>query len=420
MRIWLVTIGEPWPIDGINPRLHRTGSMAFLYAGLGDQVVWFNNTFDHYKKKHRFPLGTTIEPLPNLTLIGLHGKAYKRNVSLERINHHREVATEWERISENLPKPDIIVASMPPLELSRAAVRFGRRNHIPVVVDIRDLWPDIFLEVFPKGTKWIGKVAIAPFYKMLDESVRDASAISGVSEHAVDWALSSAGKHRSKYDGQLPLAYSPDMFSSSEITAAREFWDRVGIRAGDTELTICFFGTFTPRIDLDVVLSAARQIPASMKDKIRLVLCGIGALADKVKACSSDTPGVIAPGWLNGAQINVLMQRSHVGLLPYPDTFAKIVPNKVFDYLSGGLPVLTCLRGVTSDLIIGNQAGWMYNSGDAEDLVRMLVKLSQNRSGIAEAAICSAKLSKHFTAKKIYGEFRERLKSIIEAESKPQ
>ena len=31
MRIWLITIGEPLPIDGTNDRLHRSGMLANLF-----------------------------------------------------------------------------------------------------------------------------------------------------------------------------------------------------------------------------------------------------------------------------------------------------------------------------------------------------------------------------------------------------
>ena len=34
------------------------------------------------------------------------------------------------------------------IELCAAAISFGRSNGIPVVVDIRDLWPDSYIDLF--------------------------------------------------------------------------------------------------------------------------------------------------------------------------------------------------------------------------------------------------------------------------------
>ena len=41
-------------------------------------------------------------------------------------------------------KPDIIVVSLPTIEFSYEACRYGEKNNVPVIVDVRDLWPDSF------------------------------------------------------------------------------------------------------------------------------------------------------------------------------------------------------------------------------------------------------------------------------------
>jgi len=417
LLIWLITIGEPWPIDGDNPRLHRTGTMARLYAKGGDRVVWFNNTFDHFRKAHRFAQSTIIEPQPNLTLVGLHGRAYSKNVSIERILHHRGVTADFRRVAKTMPKPDVIVASMPPLELSRAAVRYGERHSVPVIVDIRDIWPDIFLEVFPKNLQWAGGLAIAPFYRMLRESVNKASAISGITEHAVDWALNNATKPRGQFDGDLPLAYEPEEFSVAALTQAGKYWDDIGICADSKVLTVCFMGSLTRRVEFDTVLAAARMFPPEMEGKVRFVLCGAGERAKDIKKCADESRFMISPGWINAPQIAVLMQRSQIGLMPYPSShdFTRLLPNKFFDYCVGGLPILTCLTGHLSNLLAKSGAGWMYRNNDPADLVRVLTELSEHRELIAQSADNVVELAKDYSGAKVYGEFRTRLGKIVAA-----
>ena len=415
MKIWLVTIGEPWPTDGVAPRLHRTGTMARIYARGGDEVVWFNNTFDHYKKKHRYANPTVVSVEPNLTLVGLYGRSYSKNISVARIMHHRQVAANFLEVAETLAVPDIIVASMPPLELSRAAVRYGKKNNVPVIVDIRDLWPDIFLEAFPKPLLWAGRIAIAPFYRMLHESVNDAAAVSGVSEHAVDWALVNGGRPRRPFDGQLPLARQSEHASAEALESAGKFWDAFGITENSESLNICFLGNLTRRIEFDPILAAARMLPAHLNGKIKLVLCGAGDRAEDIDKCAKETNFLIAPGWVNAPQISVLMKRSQVGILPYPssDDYVKLMPNKFFDYLGGGLPILTSLTGHTGDTILRFGAGWLYRNNNPQDLLSVIMELSGNRELVTQAAAGSAKLAKLYSADVIYGEFRERLKSIV-------
>lgn len=416
LLIWLVTIGEPWPIDGENPRLHRTGTMARLYARGGDEVVWFNNTFDHYRKEHRFDRSTTIHPEPNLTLVGLQGRAYKKNVSVARILHHRDTATDWERIVKDMPVPDIIVASMPSLELARSAVRYGEKHNAPVVVDIRDLWPDIFLEAAPKGFEWAGRIAVSPFYAMLKEGVRKAAAVSGVTESAVDWARNHAGMPRGVFDGHLPLAYEPEEFFGAAMADASRFWDERGVRADSLELTVCFLGNLTKRIEFDTVLQAARQFPKEMEGKVRFVLCGAGDRAADIAACAAETKFMLAPGFVNAPKIAVLMQRSQIGLLPYPssDDYVRLLPNKFFDYCVGGLPILTSLKGHLTSLLQKSGAGWTYENNVPSDLIRILTELSNDRARVSAATAAVAELAKGYTGKKIYGEFRDRLARIVE------
>jgi len=51
MRIWLVTIGEPLPIDGSNERLYRMGIIANLLVKKGHKIIWWSSTFNHVRKK---------------------------------------------------------------------------------------------------------------------------------------------------------------------------------------------------------------------------------------------------------------------------------------------------------------------------------------------------------------------------------
>ena len=54
-------------------------------------------------------------------------------------------------------KPDIILTSIPSIELSKVAVKYANKFNIPIVLDIRDLWPDVFFEILPKSTQLLVK-----------------------------------------------------------------------------------------------------------------------------------------------------------------------------------------------------------------------------------------------------------------------
>ena len=53
MNLWIVSVGEPLPVDGANTRLRRMGNLA-TYASQRDvKVEWFSVSFDHYTKIQR-------------------------------------------------------------------------------------------------------------------------------------------------------------------------------------------------------------------------------------------------------------------------------------------------------------------------------------------------------------------------------
>ena len=54
MKIWIVTIGEPTLLDSKNPRLLRSAILANKLTEKEVDVTFFNSTFDHTQKKHRF------------------------------------------------------------------------------------------------------------------------------------------------------------------------------------------------------------------------------------------------------------------------------------------------------------------------------------------------------------------------------
>jgi glycosyltransferase involved in cell wall biosynthesis len=308
---------------------------------------------------------------------------------------------------------------MPPLELSMAAVRYGGAHGVPVVVDIRDMWPDIWLDLAPKPLRPVARLALTPFYRMLRTSVDLSSAVTGIAGRAVEWALAHGTRKPNAFDSPLPLAYQPGEISPAAFEAADREWRQMGIVDDPQRLTVCFFGSLSRRLAFDTVFSAMACLPSSLAGRLRLVMCGAGERADELKARARTCPSILMPGWIDAAQITALMRLSHIGLLPYPNTddFLSSIPNKVYDYLSGGLPILTSLRGTTGELIEREKCGWIYSNDEPESLVAQLTALTNDREEIRRAALASVRVAKLFSAAKVYGDFRVKLDDITRAYS---
>jgi glycosyltransferase involved in cell wall biosynthesis len=370
MRVWLITIGEPLPTDGPQARLLRTGMLASALAEAGHDVVWWSSTFDHTHKRYRFHAETDLSV--GYTLHLLHAVAYTQNVSVHRILHHRNVARAWSRWASRLPKPDVIVCALPPLELCEVAVRYGRQRDVPVVLDIRDLWPDVFLDLAPAWMRGLMRFALTPLFAQARRVCAGATAWIGVTPAYVQWAATCAGRPPSMLDGDFPIGYAQTMPPPHEKEAAEDFWRARGV--DPTTFIVCFFGTLGRQFDLETVIAAARKLQGKGRP-FRFVLCGHGDHAARYQRLASDCENVLFPGWMNATQIWTLMRISAAGLAPYVScaNFKANIPNKPAEYFSARLPVLSGIRGALADLLEAHQCGITYDSAD--DLVYALIRL---------------------------------------------
>ena len=415
MNIWLVTIGEPLPSDGMDVRLYRTGLLADILANQGHSVIWWSSAYDHMKKATRFKNDTTIFFGSNYKLKLLSATAYSQNVSIKRALNHVEIARVFSREALIQKRPDIILVSLPTLELSLAAVKYGKLNKIPVVIDIRDLWPDIFTSIIPGFMRPFSQLLLLPFTMMMKTICRDATAIIGITPRIIEWGLHYAGREGTCWDRDFPLAYPDAPLEDGLIHAAEIFWDNLGIYDGDdNQFVTCFFGTLGRQFDIETVIEAAKILEERNTD-IRVVICGTGDNLEKYKHMAASCDSVIFPGWLGAAEIRILMQRAKSGMAPYLSTFdfEMSIPNKIIEYLSAGLPVISSLCGTVADLIRQNNCGLTYKQGNPEELANILEDLRADpaRQKVISDNARTLYLAK-FTTEKVYGDLSIHLGSI--------
>src|SRR6267378_560857 len=143
MRVWLVTAGEPLPTDPGNQRPMRTALLADYLLDRGHTVLRWASSFDHGTKTQRVTKDASLAVRAGYTIRLLHAPEYTKNVSLARIRNHQQLAAKFRQLAPGEPTPDIIVCSLPTLELADEVVAYAVHRHVPIVVDVRDMWPDV-------------------------------------------------------------------------------------------------------------------------------------------------------------------------------------------------------------------------------------------------------------------------------------
>ncbi|MHB0984020.1 MAG: glycosyltransferase family 4 protein [Sulfuricella sp.] len=414
----MITIGEPLPTDGNGgDRLYRAGILATMLARSGHEVVWWSSTFDHVRKRQRFSTDKTFRLESGVLLKLLHGCGYARNVSLRRLVDHATLARKFTRQAEGMQRPDVILCSLPPLELPVAVTHYGKAHGVPVVVDVRDLWPDIFLELVPQWLRPLFNLALAPMWRQARTACRNAFAITGNAPGFIEWGLGLAQRSATDLDRYFPFGYAAPMLTDDERESANSFWGKYGLHEGDAEFTVCFFGAFSNQFDLETVVDAALMLEAEGVG-VQFILCGTGERLEALKTRAGGSQAVIFPGWVGRAEIWTLMSLSDIGIAPYRNHagFIGNLPNKPIEYMAGGLPVVSGLHGYLEELLDHNQCGVNYAPGDARALRDVIVRLMGDGAQLTVMSTNARRIfSEKFDADKVYGKMMAYLQDVVTA-----
>ena len=415
MRIWLVKIGEPVPIGAdLADRVHRTGYLAQFLAARKHQVVWWTSSFDHYRKKQisdekTVPLGD------NLAIRLLRGCGYSKNVGIERLIDHALIARKFRSAIAREPRPDIIVTALPTVDLCLASLEYGRLRKVPVVLDMRDMWPDIFLDAVPCPLRRLARPLLVPFFRQARYACAHATAITGITEAFVEWGLGRGGRARSSLDRAFPFAYPATIPCPEAIRNAAAFWDAHGVHTGSDRLVVCFVGNLSRQLDVAHFIEAARTLTGSGRP-VQFVVCGAGERLAEYRRAAAAVPGMLFPGWIDAAKIHVLLQRSHVGIDPLPDRydFLATINNKAVEYLSASLPVVSSPRhGVLCELLQREGCGLSYATGDAASLASVLTALHDHRERLVQMSIRAREVFElQFAAEKVCGDMAAHFEHI--------
>ena len=416
MNIWLITIGEPLPIDGGNQRLLRTGILANLLVDKGYNVVWWTSTFNHMQKEHRFEIDTSVDIDGHYKIKLLYAMGYKKNISICRIINHYWIARKFSKLTELEDQPDIILCSFPPIDLSLAATTFGKKKGIPVVLDVRDLWPDIFVDIVPNNIRWLARALLYRMFKYTREAFRECTSIVGVSDGYLRWGLSYASRLQSTNDAVFPFGYLKPIITKSNIEIAEASLRKVGI---DSSKKICWFvGMFGKTYDLHTIIDAAQQLERQGVQNVQFVLSGDG---DNYTRCVKHAEGlrnVVFTGWINSTQITYLMRIADIGLAAYAKRAPQGLPNKIFEYLSAGIPVLSSLTGETEALLSSNKCGLTYVAGEVKSFLDALFILTNDEALRKKMGLNGLSLFEtNFSAERVYSKMVDFLVGLARGHS---
>jgi len=269
---------------------------------------------------------------------------------------------------------DVVFATTTPLTAGIpgiAARLFGRR---PFVFEVRDLWPEL-----PKAMGIVRNPVVLGLMSALEwSSYRAAHRLIGLSPGIVE-GIARRGIPEDRI-ALVPNGCDLDLFASGGAA-----WRPEGVR--DDQMLAVFSGTHGLANGLGAVLDAAAVLKTRGRDDIRIALVGQGRekpdLVARAARESLDNVLFLDPvpktelcGLLAGADLGLQCLRN------VPAFYYGTSPNKFFDYIAAGLPVLNNYPGWLAGLIKQNACGFAVPPDDPEAFADALITASEDRAAL--------------------------------------
>jgi len=274
-------------------------------------------------------------------------------------------------VGRYLDRPDVVFATHTPLTVGLAGVELGRYFGVPFVFEVRDLWPEALVNVGaltnPVAIWWLRRMA----HRIYREARHIVALSPGMKEGIV-----RTGVPAEKVT-VIPNASDLDLFRPDlDGRAARE---RLGL---GNRFAAIYFGAMGLANGLEYVIEAARVLAQRGNERIVLVLHGSGGKRDELEnlAHGYGLKNVVFSALVsNKEEVARLVAGCDVCLTIYraakEHTWS---PNKMFDALAAGKPVLINVPGWLGETVEKNSCGRYVDPCRPEALADALEELSNN------------------------------------------
>jgi glycosyltransferase involved in cell wall biosynthesis len=410
MKVWILQTGEPLHIDSTGMRPMRAMNLSNALIENGHQVVLWSSDFDHFSKNHRTGKTSTIQNSESLEIKLISSRGYKSHIGLSRLFDHAQLAFNLKKELKNQTPPDIAFIGYPPIETAWVMTNWLNKRKAPSVVDVKDAWPEIYVQSLSSNLRRIALALLWPFTFMMKSIFRKSLGINSVTEDFLSWSLNKIPRSKSSFDLVTYLTSAETIFSQNDIAEASSFWDSCGVPNDETE-NIFFLGTINNVYDFDQVIYAARN------SKFRYIIAGDGPNRDLILSQKNLPSNLFLPGWINQIQAYVLASRSKAAIAPVRNRndFAMNITNKFFDAMRFGVPMVTSIKGIAAKTIEENKVGITYEAIKENSLLLAINELLGDKAMQTQFSSNARELYKQkYSHEKNYKQLVRHLEKISE------
>ncbi len=269
-----------------------------------------------------------------------------------------------------LPRPDVVIATSPQIFCGYAGVWYARLRRVPLVVEIRDIWPESMGAVgahIPGPAYWALERVEKAMYRRCAKLVTVGE---GYRERLVEKGV-PAEKIAIVMNGTDLEVYGP---RGKDEGLLRRF----GL---DGKFVVSYIGTVGMACGLEVVLDAAEILDHKehMEKEVVFVIVGDGAHREQLEAeakkrglsnvvFTGRQPKDTMPAWVASSDANLVHLRK-------TDLFTTVMPSKIFESAGCRRPIIMGVDGFAKKLVMDAGAGLDMKPESAQSLVECVERL---------------------------------------------
>jgi len=294
----------------------------------------------------------------------------------------------WKAINEGRRQKDVdlVFATSTPLTIGAVAIALKWLKRWPFVFEVRDLWPEALIQegVDNPIVVW----ALRKLEKMSYSNSRHVISLSPGMEEGV----LKVGTPKSK-STMIPNMSKPDEFFPRE--KSKNIIEQFGIRTD--KFNVIHFGSMGASNGLGYIIEAAKYARDKGFNDLNFVFLGDGSTLPILKA-KVEEYGLENVQFLGNHKMDIVSEivnccDASITTFNNVPILATNSPNKLFDSLSAGKPIIVNSSGWTKDLVENENCGFFADPEKPSDLIEQLNQIKNDAETLDRWSKNSRRLS---------------------------
>lgn len=273
---------------------------------------------------------------------------------------------------------DLVIATSTPLTVGFPALVLYYLKNIPYLFEVRDLWPEVPIQMGALKNSFFRKCAIM-FEHLIYKKAKHIVALSPGMQNGVLKTGTPPGKV-----SMIPNMAKIDKFYPHEITS--EIFQKYKLKKNSFK--VIHFGAMGLTNGLEYIIEAADLLKNKNIDDIDFIILGDGAIKHKLEQETRNRKlnNVHFLGIFPMYETSEIVNACDVSLVSFANLpiLATNSPNKFFDSLSAGKPIIVNSNGWTKDIVETYECGYYVDVTKPEELTDLLIKIKSQKEELSK------------------------------------